>query len=85
MRRPATAKAAAAATTAAATPSPAMRRSRSGPSTVAARRSTSRITSGIAERNSVSRRPKKRPEDEVPPAAPEQSADCGPPIGHLAV
>ncbi len=61
VRRPATANAAAAATTAAATPSPAMSRSRSGPSTVAERRSTSRITSPIAERNSVSRRPKKGP------------------------
>ena len=59
--RPATANAAAAATTAAATPSPAIRSSRSGPAAVAVLRSTSRSTSGIDERNSVSRRPAKKP------------------------
>ncbi len=59
--RPATANAAAAATTAAATPSPAINSSRSGPSTAAPLRSTSRSTIGIEERNSVSRRPEKKP------------------------
>ena len=60
VRRPATANAAAAATTAAATPRPAIRSNRSGPSAAAARRSTSMSTSGIDERNSVSRRPEKK-------------------------
>ena len=69
VRRPATANAAAAATTAVATPRPAMRSSRSGPSTVAVLRSTSRSTSGIDERNSVSRRPKKK----EPNARPQHS------------
>ena len=61
VRRPATANAAAAATTAAATPRPAIRSSRSGPAAVAVLRSTSWRTSGIDERNSVSRRRAKKP------------------------